>query len=185
MTICIKDWLRETGQILLAPVVTGIVALVLFLLGLVPAHLEKPVGLREYDSVEEAQAAVGFKVAVPAYFPSYLAWPPARIEAQLEPVPLVKMLFLSAVDREAILLIHQIQADSPDLPIPIPWIETVRQRMIVAVNTVSGELVIGKRANGEIVNALHWRAGGQHFIVVTIKPVNELLRLAQSMHSPD
>lgn len=176
-------FLKEAPRMLWAPIVVGIVALVLYILGTVPSYLQSPVGgAREYNSLEEAELELGFEIAVPAYFPSYLSWPPARIWGQLEPVPMVQMLFLASNQYAETLLITQIVSESEDLPVALPWIEVVRQEMPVTINGNEGRLIVGERADGRLVNGAYWRAGNFHFVVVTVQQVRELLTLVRSMH---
>ena len=80
---------------MLAPVlVMAVVALALYLLRLAPGHMQCPeAGVREYNSIEEAESELGFDIAVPAYFPSYFSWPPAGIYVQREPAPMVHRCF--------------------------------------------------------------------------------------------
>ena len=171
------------GLILVPMVVVGMVALALYLLGMVPAYLQSPVGgVKEYDSIEEAESELGFEIVVPAYFPSYLSWPSAKIQGQLEPVPMVQMLFLSSDQRTETLLIYQIVSDSRDLPITLPWIETIRQEMPIIVSGNEGKLIVGRGADDHVVNGVHWMIDGQYFVVVTTQPLQELLTLARSMY---
>ncbi len=171
------------GLILVPVVVVGMVALALYLLGMVPAYLQSPVGgVKEYDSIEEAESELGFEIVVPAYFPSYLSWPPARILGKLEPIPMTQVLFLDSDRHTSALLIYQIISDREDLPIDLPWIETVLQEMPVTINGNDGELIMGRGTDGQLVNGVHWIEDGVHFVAVTTHPVQELLTLARSMH---
>lgn len=166
---------------MLAPIVVGAAALGLYLLGSVPAHLQGAPGVTEFRTVERAELELGFQIAVPTYFPSYLSWPPAKIEGQLEPLPQVQLLFLASDQQTEALLIVEIVSGSEDLPVPVPWVETIADRTPVSINGYQGELMIGRRADGRLVNSVHWLADGRHFIVVTTHPVRELLTLAGSM----
>ena len=180
----IGRFMKEFRQIILAPVlVVSAAAFALYLLGMAPAYLPgSATPGKEYDSIEAATSEMGFDIVVPVYFPSYLAWPPDKIRGQSKPFPMVEMSFLASDRHTEILLIYQIVSDSQDLPVPLPWIETIDQKMPVNVNDSPGELIVGKRANGDVVNAAHWRVNGQHFLVVTTQPVKELLTLARSMY---
>ncbi len=183
MFSAIGRFVKESRQIILAPVlVVSVAALTLYLLGTLPSHLPGPAGaLKEYDSIEAAASELGFDIVVPVYFPSYLAWPPDKIRGQLKPFPMVQMSFLSADRHTEILLTYQIVSDNPDLPVALPWIETIDQKTPVTISGSNGELIVGKRANGDVVNAAHWTVSGRHFLVVTTQTVKELLTLARSM----
>lgn len=184
MTSGIITFWKEGWRVILAPLlIIGLMALALYLLGIVPGYLQSPVGgVQEYNSIEAAESELGFEIVVPAYFPSYLSWPSAKIQGRLEPVPMVQMLFLSSDQRTETLLIYQIVSDSRDLPITLPWIETIWQEMPITVSGNEGKLVVGTRADGHLVNGVYWRDDGRHFVVVTTQPVQELLTLARSMY---
>ena len=174
--------LREIPRLILAPAVVGVVALALYLLGTVPASLQSPAGLKEYNSLEEARSELGFEIAIPAYFPSYLLWPPENIQGQLEPIPMTQVLFLTSDQHTRALLIYQIVSDSEELPAAFPWIETVLQEMPVSINGNVGDLITGRGADDQLMNGVHWIVDGVHFVIVTTYPVQELLTIANSMH---
>lgn len=94
---------------------------------------------------------------------------------------MAQVLFLASDQHTEALLIYQIVSDKEDLPIAFPWIETILQEMPVTINDDDGELIIGRGADGQLVNGVHWIEGRVHFIVVTIHPVQELLTIARSM----
>jgi len=182
MLSSLAGFMKEFRQIVLAPVVSvALAALVLYALGTVPDRLTPAPG-KEYKSIEAATADMGFDIVVPVYFPNYLAWPPDKILGQTKPFPTVQMSFLASDRQTEILLTYQIISDSPDLPYSIPWIDIIEQQIPAAINDKEGQLIIGKRANGEEINAVHWKIDGQHFLLVTTQPVKELLKLARSMY---
>lgn len=177
-------FMKEFRQVIAAPVlVVGMAALILHVLGLLPAYMPGSApAVKEYDSIEEAASELGFDIVVPVYFPSYLSWPPAKIQGQLHPFPMVEMSFLTSDRHSLILLITQIISDSPDLPIELPWIETIYQEMPITINDSRGELIVGRKADGDVVNGAHWKVNSQHFLIVTTQPVQELLALARSIY---
>ena len=185
MLSAIGRFMKEFKQIILAPVlVVSGAALTLYLLGTLPAYLPgASSAVKEYDNIEAAASELGFDIVVPVYFPSYLAWPPDKIQGQLKPFPMVQMSFLASDRHTEILLIYQMISDSQGLPVPLPWIETIFQKIPITINGSSGELLVGKRGNGDIVNGAHWKVNGQHFLVATTQPVQELLALARSMYT--
>lgn len=174
--------LKETPKLLLAPVVVGVLAIVLHLLGLVPAYIQGNNGIIEYSGIEAAESGLGFKIIIPAYFPSYLAWPPARIEGRLEPERSVELLFLSSSQQTRALVIRETVTENGPLPLPLPWIDTVQETMSVAIGESEGKLLVGLDANGQVVNGVAWRDGNMTLVMVTTRPVPELLTLARSMH---
>ncbi len=175
-------FLKETPRLMLAPVVVGIAALALYLLGMVPTYLQGTTGIKEYSTIEQAESALGFDILVPAYFPSYLAWPPAEIKGQLEPLPMVQMLFLSHDRHTEVMLVYQMVSDSDDLPIALPWIKTILQEVPTDINGNSGRLVVGERTDGQRINGVYWKVDDFHLVVVTTQGIPELLTIARSMH---
>jgi hypothetical protein len=176
--------IKASSQIILTPVlVVGVAALILYILGTLPAHLPSAQGgIKEYGSVEAASVDLGFEVVVPVYFPSYLSWPPDKILGQIEPFPMAQVFFLSSEARTEALLTIQIVSEEPDLPVPLPWLDKVEERMPVTINDITGELTVGRNDKGEVVNAVQWNADGQYFVLVTTAPVKELVSLARSMY---
>lgn len=165
------------------PLVVGVAALFLYLLGIVPSHIQVPPGVREFATMEEAQAKLGFKIILPAYFPGYLGWPPARITGEVAPVPQAWTLFVSPDHRTEVLLITQVAARDQSLSPSLPWIETVLEEMLISVGENPGELFVGRGKDGRLINGARWKMNDFQFTVVTTQPVQELLNLARSMHS--
>ncbi|MFC1987563.1 hypothetical protein ACFLVH_03350 [Chloroflexota bacterium] len=181
LKLIVVRFLKEVPRLMLAPIVVGMVALLLYLSGMVPAYLQGVTGIKAYNSIEAAESELGFEILVPAYFPSYLAWPPAEIRGQLEPFPMVQMLFLSYDQHTETLLIYQMASSQKELPVALPWFKAVLQETPVDINGSKGKLVVGERADGQQVNGVYWVADDFHFIVVMAQPVRELLTLASSM----
>lgn len=177
-------FLKDTPSLILVPVlVVGISTLVLFLLGIIPGYIQiPPGGNREYASVEEAEAKLGFDIVIPSYFPSYLSWPPEEVRAQLQPVPMSQLLFLSSEDKTEALLICQILSNAEDMPIDWPWVRSIDLETQIFIDGHEGELIVGRRGYGQQINGVHWRAGDFHFVMVTVYRLHELETLARSMY---
>ncbi len=178
-------FLKGAPTIVLVPVlVVGVSALALFIMGIVPGYVQGPSeGIREYDSIEEAESRLGFDIVVPSYFPDYLAWPPAEVRGQLQPIPMAQTLFLSSDDRAEVLLISQILSSGEDLPIAWPWVESIQWEVPATIGGREGTVIVGRNAYGRELNGVHWRAEDFHFVLVTVHGVQELMTLARSMHS--
>ncbi len=176
-------FLKEIPQLIFPPVlVLGVMALVLNLLGAVPDRIHPPeYGPREYASIEAAEADLGFEIALPAYFPSYLSWPPAIIYGQREPIPVVKTTFVARYGSSETLLVCQIVSDSQDLPVSLPWFDSIQQKIPVAIGEYEGVMLAGTGADGQLLNGAYWKADGFYFIVVTTRSAREVLTIARSM----
>ncbi|MDP3879903.1 MAG: hypothetical protein Q8Q07_06335 [Dehalococcoidales bacterium] len=177
------QFLKAVPRIILTPaLVSGMVALVLFFLGAVPDYINPPeAGYRKYSSMEEAEAVLGFRVAVPSYFPDYLSWPPAEIYGQRKPVLMMQLLFLSRYGNFETMIISQIKSDLEDLPVDLPWFETIRQKTPVSIGVSKGVLITGVRADGQLLSGVYWRSGDYYYVVITTRSERELLTIARSM----
>ncbi|HEX9017525.1 MAG TPA: hypothetical protein VF960_16140 [Chloroflexota bacterium] len=134
-----------------------------------------------FPSVEAAQKDLGVKVWVPFYFPSYLSWPPATVRGQREPVKVVSLLVLST-EREQALQVREVFWPGDDLPFGVPEPAQVAERRDVDIDGVAAKLLLGSGEGGTVVNQLRWRSGGVHFILTSVMPPEELLRMAGSMN---
>ncbi len=133
-----------------------------------------------FPSIEAAEKELGVRVATPAYFPSYLSWPPSSIRAQREPVKVVSLLFRSSEGQQG-LQIRELFWQGETLPFPVPEPLDIAQRKVVDVNGTAGQLLLGSGQGGTTVNQLRWRVGGIHFILTAVFPPEELLRIAESI----
>jgi hypothetical protein len=179
-----KGFIKEAAKISWSLVlILGVTAGGLRLLGVVPGLVQPTAaGLVEFVSVEKAQSSLGFEIVIPAYFPSYLAWPSERITGQHTPSAMSQMYFVSAsLHKEALIIEQEVSVGGNGQP-EIPWVATVLQQMPVDINGAAGTLVVGKRADGVVVNAVYWQINGYRFIMVSLYPVNDLLTMSRSMH---
>ncbi len=176
-------FLKAVPQLIATPaLVLGGVALALYLLGNVPGYIYTPEhGPREYASIEEAEADLGFEVVTPRYFPSYLAWPPAEIRGQHEPTPRVQVLFLSYYGGSRVMVISQVKPEGEELQVPLPWVETVMQETAVSIGNNEGFMITGSGAGGQVLNGAYWKAENFYHVVVTTRSARELLTIIRSM----
>ncbi len=176
-------FLKAVPQLIITPgLVLGAVALALSLLGSVPDRIGTSIhGPREYASIEEAEVDLGFRIAVPSYYPSYLSWPPAEIRGQREPHPWVQVLFVSRYSRASTMVISQTALDGEDQQISLPWVETVLEKTPVSIDGNEGFMVSARGADGQPLNGAYWKAGDFRFAVVTGRSTRELLTIARSM----
>ncbi len=134
-----------------------------------------------YPSIESAEKDLGVPVLTPGYFPSYLAWPPSSVRGQREPVRVVSLLFLSA-DGQQGLQFREVHWEGEDLPFSVPEPAEVLERREVELSGAIVRVLVGRSSGGTPVNQLRWRSGGVHFVVTSVYPPEELLRMADTMH---
>jgi hypothetical protein len=175
-------FLKASPKIILAPlIVIGTVVLSLYLLGLVQDYLRPPEhGLREYASIEKAEADLGFQITVPAYFPSYISWPPAEITGQHLPIPKVDIVYYSQYGAK-ILEITQIESDSDKPPDGLPWVRDIPQKTPITIDNDTGVMIAANDADGHPLNGAYWKSGNFFYIVITNRSESELLTIVRSM----
>jgi len=162
--------------------VTMLAGIGLKLLGAVPSYIRGGPPVESYATLEEAELALRMDILLPAYFPDYIRWPPAAITAQKEPGVMVSLLFLTRDGSRKAMWVHEIMPPSLDLEASIPEPKQVWRRTTVTMNGEEGWLLLGRDEEGYPSNQLRWPARGGFFIVTTIYPEEELVRIAQSMH---
>jgi hypothetical protein len=176
------NFLKASPKIILAPLVLiGTAALGLYLLGLVQDYLHPPEhGPREYTSIEAAEADLGFQINVPTYFPSYIAWPPARITGQLLPVPQVETDYHSLYGAK-VLVILQIASDSGEPPDVLPWVRTITEEAPITIEDNTGVMIAATDADGQPLKGAYWKSDDFFYVVITSHSERELLTIVRSM----
>ena len=159
----------------------GFVALILRILALVPPWLQ-PEGPRSFATVEEAERALGLRVTLPAYFPDYLVWPPARITGQHEPYPQLSISFLSREKgTEALWLVRAVPETREQLPhLIVP--ADIRETGPFVVGDLAGTRIVAL-GGGIIYYQFSWWQEDQYMVIATTYPEEELLSMVRSMDS--
>ena len=147
-------------------------------------------GARVYETVEEAERALGGRLWIPAYFPDTLAWPPTRIQAVPGSPPVVAV-HLSARDGTADALVVCQSLGAPGQPgafgaalgrlLPEGEVMTATA---VDVNGRSARLSRVLAAGGQLVHDLGWDEGGRSIVLRSAGPVDQLLLMANSLGGP-
>ena len=178
----LMSFLKACPKIILAPLILiGAAAVSLYLLGLVQDYLRPPEhGPREYASIEAAEANLGFRISVPAYFPGYIAWPPARITGRLLPVPGVETVYNSPYGAR-IMVISQVASDGGARPDRLPWVKTVLAEDPLKIDGITGVIIVARDADGHILNGASWNSGSFFYAVITDRSKSELLTIISSM----
>lgn len=176
--------LRELGRIILSIAIALLsVAIVLSLLNRVPALLQAS-GRTAYASVEEAEAALGLRIPMPAYFPEFLGWPPAEVTATRDQALVVTLVFLLRRSGEPALIVHEIlRAENEEVPeLPLLQPERPIREVRVPIGGVSGALRTGTDREGRRWSRLTWRAEDRDMILIANFPEQTLLTMARSIH---
>ncbi len=141
-------------------------------------------GVRKYRTIEDVKEELGIKnIILPAYFPQHLIWPPSEIFAQSRPFPMVLLHFTDRDTGEIILAVRQ--ADFRDrAPRESRLVhEKVIRRDDVMMKGRKGLLATGSCPDGSSCHSVTWQEGNHIFTVTEKGPVEELLRIAESMIS--
>jgi hypothetical protein len=154
--------------------------LLLRVLNFIPLSLEKE-SIREYKTIEDARLDLRIdRIILPSYFPQHLAWPPAEIFARKKPYEMVLMHFR---DRNTGKLVLAIQQADPREPAPVDArisLEKVIRTETIDLKDRPAAIVQGV-CDGESCNVIRWMEAGYSITVIEKGPLEELLRIAESM----
>ncbi len=92
------------------------------------------------------------------------------------------MTFLSSDHLTKALVITQVISSEENLPIALPWVNSVLDKTQITINGNEGELITARRYDGVLVNGVYWKADGIFYVILTTQPEKEAITLAQSMH---
>lgn len=155
--------------------------LALYLLGRLPGVIYKP-PLQEYRSVEEAEAALGVDIFLPAYSPEYLTWTSLAVKVKQQPMLIISLSLPFRQEEEEGLIIRQVISPEPS-PAGISPLRKVETQTSVTVKGKEAKLLFGTGEGGKWYNEVRWREGDRYLILTmtAIQPPRELLKIAGSM----
>jgi hypothetical protein len=159
-----------------------VVLLILKLLNWLPSVLQAE-GVKKYRSVEDAKAALKIPhIYLPAYFPEYIAWPPAEIFAQRRPFPMIMMHFSRRDSMGFVLSFFQADSKAGYEPEYKSHILYVKKRSTVDIKGRPGLLEIAVCSGRERCNRLSWIEKGYQITLIADDSPEQLLRMAESMY---
>jgi hypothetical protein len=168
----IRSWL-----LVLAACVIGLV-----LADHVPALVAgTPYGVRVYETLADAEHAVGARFWVPAYYPDTLAWPPARIDVWTGPPAMVAMRVNGRADgRERLVVVESLGTPAsppPELLQPAEVLTTAD----VSIGTRPATVTRVVATDGKVMHDVTWNRDGRRMTLRYHGPVEELLLIAASL----
>ena len=175
--------LRELARVLVSlTTVFALSAGALRLLDRIPGLvLGTPTGVTRYQSIEEAERALGHRVLVPPYFPDTLRWPPTGVEVTTGPSRAVALRFEGRDGRPDRLLIYETPGSDAtsagDLLPDVAALETTT----VLIEGTRAQLRRVLTDDGRLLHELAWRGGQRSFVLRFEGPVDQLLAMAQSL----
>ena len=172
--------MRRAQSLMLLTVALGVLIGALALLNALPTMVsDGPV--RPYATLDEARRALGWqRPLLPAYFPSYIAWPPAEVLAGTEPVPTLVVQFRHREQGTIVLSLAQVRASHEAVPLaiePVEAVETSRR----SINGHDAVVARGRCADGGLCTSIDWQQGDFHMSMGLRDGIDELVRMAHSV----
>jgi hypothetical protein len=162
--------------------VTTATAISLGVLGALPGLLgSEPREVRLVGSVEEAERLLAAPLALPSYYPSRLAWPPAEVRVVGGKGGAASLAFRAQGGHQAELVL--LQGTTPGAAIPAALLagatELSSSRTHIETVPVTRARVL---VEGVAWEELRWDRDGCALVLRTRGDVDELVRLARSIH---
>lgn len=177
---------QGTGVMLTVALALAVTVAILFVVNQVPRLLQGETTRQpqRYETIAAAEAALRQSVALPAYFPDRLAWPPAQIVGQVAPVPRLSLYISSQDGEENTLVLHQVFGSREPEPPLSPLVQRPQTRSHVLLGERRAELVSGEGDDGRFYSQLSWQQDSTEFILLTQLSADELVRIAHSFAVP-
>lgn len=137
--------------------------------------------LRRVASLDEAERLLGARLAVPSYYPSHLAWPPADVQVAGGPGGAAALTFRQGQGgAEAMVLL---QATTPGLPIPAELLQVGSELTAARTRVGPRPATLARVLVGGVPwSELRWERDGRALVLRTRGDLDELHRMAQSTH---
>ncbi len=167
--------------LLLMLLLAGLVAVLLAAANRLPSLMQKG-SARQYASIEEAKRSLGLdNVAVPAYFPEGITWPPSLIFAQMKPYTAVVMEFKKVGATDTALIVIQSSSDGSDKQLQRITLSQLQEETRYRLKEKMVLLQVGTCDNGMPCSRMAWQDNGIHRTVLLMSSPFELIRIAESM----
>jgi hypothetical protein len=160
--------------------VTLVVVLFLKILNAIPGYLDRGAAPAVVSAADltEARRIAGWRIVTPAYFPSYLAWPPTAIEVSRVPEVMVKLVITGRQNNRPLLTMYQGSHRAFEVLAEYSAAQTAPGRG-VELSKTSAQLSC-LTSNLKQLCYLTWVYSGRRFLLVSPLPEPELLRIAAS-----
>ena len=164
--------------------VMGATAAVLRAVDALPAYLGGAArGVERFHSVEEVERRLRERLLLPSYFPDTLRWPPARIRLHTGPPPSVVLTFADRGGEPWLVVFQSFGALGTPPPQLLPA-GRVLQTVTVPLHGTQAALSRVLDGDGRLWHELGWSTGERRIVLRSRGPVDELLRMGESVRSP-
>lgn len=146
-----------------------------------PSIFARPALPQSFGQLSELERAVHRRLLLPAYFPSSLRWPPTRLELSLDRS--VVTLGVSDKDggRERLILVQTV-TEADEVPETSRPPGVVFDQQPVRVGAAEATLARVRAEDGVTWNEVRWRTADAAYAIRFNGSVEELLRMASSVH---
>jgi hypothetical protein len=166
----------------LAVVVAGS-ALALYAVDAVPGLLTGDgTGIVRFESIEGAERAFGGRLALPAFFPDSLRWPPDVVRFHEAPPMTVALSFTGREGQADRLTICQARGARASIPMPLMPAGRVLHRVAVPVNEGQAAMYRVQMPDGSLRHDFIWHRDDVSLAMRYAGPADELLSIALSVH---
>ena len=140
-----------------------------------------PRGVRPVKTVQEAERRLRARLALPAYFPDTLRWPPSAIRVVQDASPAAALAFEGRAGGVELWLAQTVAGDGPISPSLLPKV-TVLGKGTVAIGAEEATLsrIVGE--DGTIWHEIAWHQFGRRLALRGKGSLDELIRMARSAH---
>ena len=136
---------------------------------------------RTWSSLGELERTLGHRVALPAYFPKTLRWPPSRVQSSGRRPTIVVVGFVGAEGGAERLLLAQTLGEPGELPEGVLPHATVLDTQEVAVGAAPAKLRRLLGEDGFTWYELSWDFDEQSLVLRTRGTVEQLLAMGDSL----
>jgi len=156
----------------------GSVAL-LFMINRLPSVIHSDYAAK-FESIDAAKRFSGMEtIAVPAYFPEGLSWPPSMIVAEKRPFKTLAMEFRDRAGKDSLIVIQSSQHDN---------IVSFQRIRMSEINQESEYLLKGRKAllraglcdNGKRCSSMSWQDADSSTLILFLAGPIELIKIAES-----
>lgn len=141
----------------------------------------EPRGVRRLQSVDEAERRLKARLYLPAYFPDRYRWPPSSVRLLLGEPASVALGFEARQGGLALELGQTVSGEGTISPLVLRPAE-VLQRSAVRLGGGEGTLARVVGEDGAVWDEVAWTQGGRTLVLRGKAGVEELLRMAHSVH---